>query len=193
MKEKKREEKPIMRPLMIPLSHTTILSLLLFISPIAEASILEETCKRVTAARPNIGYEFCVTSLRTDPGSSSADLHGLAVIATRLSLADATKMESRIDQLMVVKSKPFLKDCLSVCSEVYSEAIDHLNDAIRNLEARLYRETVTFLSAALDAPDNCEDAFGDDAGSGLSSPLAKEDEDYGRLADIALTITASLG
>ncbi|XP_010933538.1 putative invertase inhibitor [Elaeis guineensis] len=180
-----------MRPL-IPLSHTTILSLLL-ISSIAKASILEETCKSVAAARPNIGYEFCATSLRADPGSSSADLHGLAVIATRLSLADATNTESRINQLMVVESKkPFLKDCLSVCSEVYSEAIDHLNDASRNLEARLYREAVTFLSAALDAPDNCEDAFSD-AGSGGLSPLAREDEDYGRLADVALTITASLG
>lgn len=175
-----------MRPL-IPLSHTTVLSLLL-ISSIAKASILEETCKSVTAARPNIGREFCVTSLRTDPGSSSADPHGLAVIATRLSLANATNTESRIDQLMVVESKPFSKDCLSVCSE----AIDHLNDAIRNLEARLYREAVTFLGAALDAPDNCEDAFSD-AGGGLLPPLARDDEDYGRLADIALTITASLG
>ncbi|XP_008786219.2 putative invertase inhibitor [Phoenix dactylifera] len=180
-----------MRTDLIPLSLTIILSLLL-ISSIAKASILEEICRSVAAARPNIGYEYCVTSLGTDPGSSSADPHGLAVIAARLSVANATSTESSIDQLMVVESKPSLKDCLSVCSEVYSEAIDHLNDAIRNLEARLYGEAVTFLSAALDAPDNCEDAFRD-AGDLLLSPLAREDEDYSRLADIALTITASLG
>ena len=49
---------------------------------------------------------------------------------------------------------------------------------------------MVFLSAALDAADNCKDAFDEE---GEESPMAAEDKDYGRLADIALTIAASLG
>jgi pectinesterase inhibitor-like protein len=51
------------------------------------------------------------------------------------------------------------------------------------------RDEVTQLSAALDAPGTCEDAFGEDDDT---SPLAAEDAEFKKLATIALDVAASL-
>ncbi|KAJ6851664.1 putative invertase inhibitor [Iris pallida] len=170
------------------------LSTTLFSSSAAVASV-EETCKGITSVRPDVGYDFCVSSLESDPDSVSADPDGLAVVAIRLSIANATAVAAKIESLMrggeEDQSDPSLRECLGVCAEVYSDAVDHLNQALASIRARSYGDAVTFLSAALDAADNCEDAFGD-LGWG-TSPVAAEDRDYGRLADIALAIGASLG
>ena len=107
-----------------------LLQLLLFV--VAYASV-DETCKSFAAARPNIGYEFCVASLESDPASGTAGPSGLAIVAAKLSVANATHTVSKIGSLMEEESNPSLKDCLSVCSEVHSEAIGHLNEAITDL------------------------------------------------------------
>lgn len=166
------------------------LLLLLLISVAADASSVEEACRSIATTRPNIGYDFCVASLSSDPSSSTADPAGLAIIAAKLSIANATRIVSKIGSLMEAETDPSLKDCLSACSEEYSDAIDHLNDAISRLSSGGFRDAMIFLSAALDASDNCEEGFDDE---GDASLMADDDRDYGRLADIALTVAASLG
>jgi Plant invertase/pectin methylesterase inhibitor len=52
-----------------------------------------------------------------------------------------------------------------------------------------YTDAQIFLSAALDAASNCEDAFSE---AEDSSPLEVEDGMYGQLAAIALAIVAAL-
>ncbi|XP_072957753.1 putative invertase inhibitor [Typha angustifolia] len=179
---------------MHPLPLLLLLFLFLFLHPLsslANTCLIEDTCKHITAARPNIGYDFCIQSFNSDQESLSADAHRLAVIATRLANSSAVKTESKINELIEAESKPSTKDQLGVCLEVYSDAIDHLGNAARDIEARSYRDAMTFLSAALDAAENCEDAF-EEAAAAAPSPLEREDGEYGRLADMALAITASL-
>lgn len=176
---------------MTPFLPLPLLLLLLVVatSSSATTSIVEETCKSIATQRPNIGYDFCVTSLNSDPSSATADSTGLAIIAANLSVANATKILSKIGSLMETESDPSRKDCLSACSEVYSEAVDHLNSAVASLGSKNYKDAMTFLSAALDASDDCEEGFDDE---GELSPMKADDRYYGRLAGIALTIAASL-
>ncbi|CAL9207737.1 unnamed protein product [Musa hybrid cultivar] len=181
------------KPSMLALVFLLSTVLLLTISSPCDATLLQDTCRRITTSRSGIGYEFCVASLQADPACASADRRGLATIATRLSLAGASAALSAITNMTRAKPNPWSTDCLGVCWEVYDAAVDHLNVAMRNLGAGRYREAVVFLSAAVDAPDNCEDAFREMGDGTSSSPLAHEGRDFGRVAAMALAITATLG
>lgn len=64
-----------------------------------------------------------------------------------------------------------------------------MNTATQALNASRDSDAQTFLSAALDAASNCEDAF---AEAEDTSPLEEEDGEYGQLAAIALAIVAAL-
>lgn len=71
----------------------------------------------------------------------------------------------------------------------YSSAIDELNSAAKAIDACRDTDAQIFLSAALDAASNCEDAF---AEAEDASPLEVEDDEYGQLAAIALAVVAAL-
>lgn len=64
-----------------------------------------------------------------------------------------------------------------------------MNSAAQALNVGRDSDAQTFLSAALDAASNCEDAF---AEAEDASPLEKEDGEYNKLAAIALAIVAAL-
>ena len=79
-----------------------------------------------------------------------------------------------------------------MCAEVYSDAVDQLAQAAEDLAhgegGAGADDAVTQLSAALDAPGKCEDAFGE---ADDTSPLAAEDAEFKKLATIALAVAAS--
>ena len=77
-----------------------------------------------------------------------------------------------------------------MCAEVYSDAVDQLAQAAEDLaRGEGADDAVTQLSAALDAPGTCEDAFGE---ADDTSPLAAEDAEFKKLATIALAVAVSL-
>nr|CAD1844995.1 unnamed protein product [Ananas comosus var. bracteatus] len=138
-----------------------------------------------------------ITPIRQRKPYGAADLAALAVVAARIANATAAGTESRIKCMIESELNPSKRDRLGVCDEVYSDAIDRIGDAVRSIEAGLYSDAVTFLSAALDASENCEDSFREGAeedGSAAAppSPLEREDGEYERLAEMALAITAWL-
>lgn len=174
----------------------TLLALLLAVSFSVASSftVLEDTCRGVTASRPRIGYDFCVASLQGGvPDPRAVDRRGLAVVAVRLSLSRAANASAAIVRMAAWERDPPRRQCLGACAEVYGEAADHLNRTMRELRAGRYREAVTFLSAAVDASENCEDAFREvGSGGGSSSPLVEQDKDYFTVTAMALAITVML-
>lgn len=181
--------KAAMHSLTFPITTLVLLLLLLLHLPSSPAAFLEETCRSITASRRDLTSDACISSLAADPSSRSADLHGLALIAAQLSITNATQAAARVQQLIDATPEAKASDCLSVCLDVYSDATDHLRDAVAGIESGNYRDAVTFLSAAVDAAENCEDAFGDD---GISSPMVGEDEAFELVVKIALAIVAAL-
>ncbi|XP_078175030.1 putative invertase inhibitor [Carex rostrata] len=157
---------------------------------LSNASIVEDTCKNISTSRPNIAYDFCVNSFESYEHSLlAADQRTLAIIASRLANSTAVKTVVRIQELMEEEKNQPRRNRLDSCMEEYSNAIDELNTAARALNASRDSDAQTFLSAALDAASNCEDAF---AEAEDSSPLEEEDGEYGQLAAIALAIVAAL-
>ncbi|KAG0472794.1 hypothetical protein HPP92_014651 [Vanilla planifolia] len=169
----------------------SLLLILFLASTSAASSSIDETCRSISASRPDIPTDFCVSTLTADPAAASSDHRGLALIATRLSATNATRTVARIQQLIDERDRQSTNsECLRVCLEVYSDAEDHLQDAAASVEAGKYRDAITLLSAALDSAENCEDAFGDE---GISpSPMVAEDGSYEKLVELALAIVATL-
>ncbi|KAK1618981.1 hypothetical protein QYE76_024498 [Lolium multiflorum] len=165
---------------------------LLLISSTCESSTLEDTCKSFAAGHPSIGYSYCVRTFRADNASATADARGLAAIAARIAEAAAHGTARRIAALRASEEDARRRERLGVCAEVYSVAVDQLGEAAEDIargEDKSTRDALTQLSAALDAPGTCEDAFGE---ADDTSPLAAEDAEFRKLATIALAVAASL-
>lgn len=160
----------------------------LFLYQPADAAV-EDTCKAVAGGDPNIKYDFCVAALKSDPSSSSADNKELAIIATRLSVTNATSTKAKIDGLLKGSPEAKTTECLKTCLELYTDLIPTLNESVDSIRSGQYGDAKTQLSAALDKPATCEDTFSE---SKVPSPLAQEDANSKQLSTIALAITNML-
>ncbi|XP_062217530.1 pectinesterase inhibitor 12-like [Phragmites australis] len=169
---------------------------LLLIVPTCKSSTLEDTCRSFAARHPSIGYDYCIRTFQADKATAAAtDVRSLAVIAARIAEARANATAARIAALSALEKDGRRRDRLSVCAEVYSDAVDQLGQAADDIAHgaegadQAAQDPVTKLSAALDAPGTCEDAFGE---ADDTSPLAAEDAEFKKLASIALAVAASL-
>nr|ALG64883.1 invertase inhibitor [Saccharum sinense] len=168
----------------------------LLILPMCRSSPLQDTCRSFAAGHPSIGYDYCIRIFQADKSSAEAtDARGLAAIAARIAEAKANATAARIASMSALERDARRRDRLSVCAEVYSDAVDQLDQAEEELAHGAkgggggIDDAVTQLSAALDAPETCEDAFGE---ADDTSPLAAEDTEFKNLATVALAIAASL-
>lgn len=182
----------------VELGHTmkllsSVLFLLLVVPATCKSSTLEDACRSFAAGHPSIGYDYCIRTFRADRASAAAaDARGLATVAARIAGAKANATAARVAALSAVETDARRRDRLAVCAEVYSDAVDQLSQAAEDLargEGAGADDAVTQLSAALDAPGTCEDAFGE---ADDTSPLAGEDAEFKKLATIALAVAASL-
>ncbi|XP_062221017.1 putative invertase inhibitor [Phragmites australis] len=169
---------------------------LLLIVYTCKSSTLEDTCRSFAAGHPSIGYDYCIKTFRADKASvAAADALGLAAIAARIAEVKANATAERIASLIALEKDARRRDRLAVCAEVYSDAVDQLGQAAGDLARgaegadQAAQDAVTQLSAALDAPGTCEDAFGE---ADDTSPLATEDSEFKKLATVALAVAALL-
>lgn len=167
----------------------------LLISPTCRSSTTQDTCRSIAAGHPSIGYDYCISLFQADKASAEAtDARGLAAIAARIAEAKANATAARVADLSAMERDARRRDRLAVCAEVYSDAVDQLGQAAEKLagggaEQGGVDDAVTQLSAALDAPGTCEDAFGE---ADDTSPLAAEDAEFKKVATVALAVAASL-
>ncbi|WVZ74136.1 hypothetical protein U9M48_022357 [Paspalum notatum var. saurae] len=167
---------------------------ILLVLPACRSSTMQDTCRSIAAGYPSIGYDYCITMFQADKASAEAtDAQGLAAIAARIAEAKANATAARVADLSAMERDARRRDRLAVCAEVYSDAVDQLGQAAEELAHGAAEggtdDAVTQLSAALDAPGTCEDAFGE---ADDTSPLAAEDAEFKKLATIALAVAASL-
>ena len=173
---------------------SSVLFLLLVVPATCKSSTtLEDACRSFAAGHPSVGYDYCIRTFQADRASAAAaDARGLAAVAARIAETKANATAARVAALSATETDARRRDRLAVCAEVYSDAVDQLAQAAEDLAhgegGAGADDAVTQLSAALDAPGKCEDAFGevDD-----TSPLAAEDAEFKKLATIALAVAAS--
>ncbi|KAI3850966.1 hypothetical protein MKX03_036446 [Papaver bracteatum] len=182
-----------MNPLSSLLSISSILLVFLILNPHGiNGDLISDFCKDASKDDPYLKYDFCVASLLANPASRDADLLGLGVISMRMCLENATSIHFYIDHILKDgKGEPAAKQCVKVCSQVYSDALDSIQSAIASFKSKDYDLANMHINSAMNAAFDCERGF-TELGQNATSTLIKLDADYVQLTVIPLTITYNL-
>ncbi|MED6118918.1 hypothetical protein PIB30_007078 [Stylosanthes scabra] len=183
--------------------QTSLLTLIIIVILLSSYSILakpkpnhnliQQTCKNISESDSNVSYKFCIDSLQSDPQSHcSKTLEKLGLISIKLLRHNVTDTRVHIKELLKKnkdkkkKFDPFVKECLSDCLEVYSDAMATIKEGIKDYKAKRYGDCNVKLSSVIDASTTCEDGF--NQRNGVVSPLTKRNNDTFQLSAISLWI-----
>ncbi|KAM7462497.1 hypothetical protein LguiA_030618 [Lonicera macranthoides] len=115
--------------------------------------LVERVCK--TTMDPSL----CVSTLRSNPRSSSSDVKGLAHIMLEVSLIKGSDNFAQVKKLVRNVTDPIEKQCLDDCVIQYGLLIDDVNEAIHYLESNSFRDANGHAGWAADDAETCENCF----------------------------------
>ncbi|XWS49203.1 hypothetical protein CRYUN_Cryun13aG0143700 [Craigia yunnanensis] len=153
---------------------------------LVRSDVIQDSCDKAAKGDPNINFDFCVASLEQNSKSKTATCtEDLVPISIEIATSNATSISSIVSKLLEKKSlEKFTRSCLEACSELYSEAGSDLQSGGQAFESKDYGTANVDISAALDAPETCEDGFKEK--KWLVSPLTKENNNFLQLTAIPL-------
>ncbi|KAI6692897.1 hypothetical protein NL676_020607 [Syzygium grande] len=154
---------------------------LITILPFASANLVVDTCKKTPYA------DFCVSALRSDHRSSTADTPTLGLIMVDKVNVNAKSTLTEIQDLLRKSPNPRTKQALASCEEGYKFTITDLVPSSKDsLTGGVYKfAEVNMNEAASDASD-CE------AGFGGKSPLSHSNDYENKAASVAAAIARLL-
>ncbi|KAL5551240.1 hypothetical protein UlMin_001416 [Ulmus minor] len=175
---------------MRPQIHTFLfLFFVLQFCSLGSSDLIQDTCKKASDNDSNIPNDFCVSTLEANPKSQTATtIEELALSAIDITISNGTSISSTISNLLKNTTvDPFVKSFLQDCSELYSDAVDSLNDAEAAIKIKDFATANSDTSAAMDAPSTCEDGFKEK--KGVVSPLTNHNNLFFQSTAIALAFT----
>lgn len=147
--------------------------------------LVESTCKQT----PN--YDLCISSLRSDPKSSTADVRGLALIMVNVIKAKATETLNHINDLLKGgpgggKDKQALSSCADGYSAILKADVPEATQALTLGNVKFAENGVS--DAAVEA-NACERGF---SSSGRTSPLTDVNKNMNEICNVARAIVRML-
>ncbi|PIA44331.1 hypothetical protein AQUCO_01700138v1 [Aquilegia coerulea] len=150
----------------------------------APGDLISKTCQNA------VNEELCVQTLRADPNSKQADASGLAKIAIKLALANATAISDQVKKLLATTTGHYEKTRLTDCNENYATAIDQLEDSLAAINSNGINDATTWVQAAMTDSETCEDGFEEEPGH--KSMLSDKSTLFQQLCGNALAILNTL-
>ncbi|KAM7466533.1 hypothetical protein LguiB_014095 [Lonicera macranthoides] len=141
--------------------------------------LVEQVCK--TTTDPSL----CLSTLRSNPRSSSSDVKGLAHIMLEVSLRKGSDNFAQVKKLVQNATDPIIKQCLDLCVMQYDLLIDNVNKAIHSLESNSFRDANLHAGWAADGAESCENSFIE---LKRPSPLTERNNLVVHLGEISLEI-----
>ena len=145
-------------------------------------NLIEQTCKQT----PN--YNLCISSLKSDPKSATADVAGLALIMVNVLNTTTTQTLIHINSLLLQSPRNEVKEALLSCVENYKTGV-LTADVPVSIEA-LTKGNPKFADQgtqdAANESNSCEEGF-----SG-NSPLTVENTNINNVARVANAIVKLL-
>ncbi|XP_050215478.1 putative invertase inhibitor [Mercurialis annua] len=139
-----------------------------------------------TACSHTLYYEICISSLNSDPRTKTADLQELANVALNLTISYGQETLAHITDLKsTARGNDTVSSCLGDCMEVFSDAVEELNEAIDALRIKSLENVKTFVSAAMTDSDTCDEGFKE---IGFVSPVSDKTLYFSKLCSIFLAI-----
>lgn len=141
--------------------------------------LIADTCKKTKY--PNL----CISTLRSNPDSKTADVEGLVRIILKVMLARANAILNQVNDLLKKTKDRGLKQSLTICASLYGEALYDIPEAIQNV-GKNNPQAGSATYGVFDVADTCEDQFDE-------SPITAENDLIKQLTLVAVEIINSLG
>lgn len=84
------------------------------------------------------------------------------------------------------KWDPYVMQCFRDCSDLFSDAIDSVKQAMSYYDARRFDDANVQISSVMEAATTCEDGFKERGG--ITLPMTKRNNDTFQLSAIALSV-----
>ncbi|XP_015867819.2 cell wall / vacuolar inhibitor of fructosidase 1 [Ziziphus jujuba] len=147
-----------------------------------DEKFIESTCKQT----PN--YDLCVSSLKSDPKSSTADVPGLALILVNKIKSQATKTLNHINSLLKRSPGAGKRRALDSCYSKYDAILKgDVPEAIEALTKGDYKFAEDGANDAANEANSCERGF-----SSGSSPLTAMNKYIHDVSAIAAALVRTL-
>ncbi|KAK3020478.1 hypothetical protein RJ639_045728 [Escallonia herrerae] len=141
---------------------------------VKDASLIEQVCQKTPY------HDLCVSSLKSDPNSSNADVKGLARFILELFLNAAKDNLVQVKKLLNKATNPAIQQCLNICSNEYDSAVNSwIPLAFEYLESNSIPDAITEVGNASEDAETCEESFGE---LSRPSPLTAKNN-YGGMKD----------
>ncbi|KAI3706895.1 hypothetical protein L6452_24950 [Arctium lappa] len=149
---------------------------------IGDRRLIESTCK----ATPS--YNLCLSTLLSNPKSSSGDVSDLGLIMVGATKVKATLAIQRIKTLY--RSHPELRRSLNECAQVYMAVVKaDVPSAVQALDGGQPKFAEDGMADTAVEAESCERSF---SGRGLKSPLTQMNTDIKNVANVARAIIRML-
>ncbi|KAL6227982.1 PREDICTED: cell wall / vacuolar inhibitor of fructosidase 2 [Fragaria vesca subsp. vesca] len=154
----------------------------------ADTSLIQKTCKATKY------YALCMSSLKSNPTSLTADGKGLAAIIVGIATANATATSSYLSsQVLSSANDANAKKVLKECADKYGYAGEALQGSLQDLAAESYDYAYMHITAAADYPNACHNAFRRFPALVYPPELARREEALKRICSVVLGIIDSFG
>ncbi|KAH9750876.1 Pectinesterase inhibitor 28 [Citrus sinensis] len=118
-----------------------------------ENDLIEAICKKTSYP------DVCIKTLRSSPGSSGADVKGLAHIIVESASTYSNDTYEQIKKLLKETKDKAMRNCLDVCFQVYDLTIHDIPKAIKYLESGDYDSATEYANDGIIDSDTCESSF----------------------------------
>ncbi|KAE8076647.1 hypothetical protein FH972_015283 [Carpinus fangiana] len=166
-----------------------LLMLMIFLAHVAstQCAALPPDDLIVRICRQTPLHDLCISSLKSKPQSSGADVTGLALIMVDELKTKATETQNHINGLL--HGNPRLKRPLRSCADKYRAVIeDDIPEAVEALQKGNPKFAEQGANDAAGEAGSCEDGF---SGSG-GSPLTEKNKAVRDIAAVAAAIVRNL-
>lgn len=155
----------------------------------ADQTLIQKTCKNT------LYYNLCMSSLKSDPTSLTADTKGLAGIMASIGAANATATATYLSSQLPTSAATNNNKTklLRQCSEKYAFAAEALRASLKDLADETYDYAYMHVSAAADYANVCRDAFKGFPAVTYPAKLGRREEGLKRICRVVLGILDLLG
>ena len=133
---------------------------------------------------------LCLSTLQSDSEAKSAkDLLTIAKVALKHAGTKAQAVNAEVKKQQGSATDEGLKQALSDCAENYGDAIDQIQSSTTALGSKKYNDVNTWVSAAMNDADSCNQGFQDQS---VKSPMSTSNTKFTQLSSNVLAITNQL-
>ncbi|GMJ01011.1 pectin methylesterase inhibitor 5 [Hibiscus trionum] len=145
----------------------------------ADQALIERICKQ------SQDYSFCMSTLGNDPRSGTADLRGLAMISTSLSIIKIQDTLSRLPDIIKQTTDPLAIRRLGVCQTDYDGSLVNFKGAYNATSNNAFYDAIDFVRNGTNQVIDCHNIFRRE-GPIATSPIAGDDINVFKLSELIL-------